>query len=505
MPLNLISDPWIPVLRRGRVETVRPDQIAEPGVERPCWPRPDLDIACMELLIGLVHLADPPRDEDDWIARRPDPERLRARLAPLARAFELAGEDPRFLQDLEPLDGAPNPPDMLFIDSAGANAARNSTDLMVKRGRYPTLPLPLAAMALYALQAFAPSGGAGNRTSIRGGGPMTTLVMPRAAGGTPLWDAVWANVPPGRPTPPEALERALPWMRPTRTSEKKGSETPPPPGDGTPPEMFFGMPRRLRLVTDAEGSAVTGVIQKNYGTNYAGWLHPLTPYYAQREGAEKLPRHPKPGAFGYPNWLGVLLDARSPLAWRAECVERFLRVRGDEDAAVLVAGWAMDNMKPLDFVWSEQPLFALSEEAAFRAEMTVEAAREAIRALLLALSASLGVEGADATLLARARENFYATTQAGFEATLRRLAEDADDEATARAWLETMKTAALGIFDPLALPGLPDREREAERIVQARRRLVSAFAGWKPWGPRIFNALELPLPTQKTKKTEASA
>ena len=77
-------------------------------------------------------------------------------MTPLAPAFNLLGAGPRFLQDREPLEGAGNPPDMLFIDSAGDSTAKKNADLMVRRGRYETLSLPLAAMALYTLQAFAP-------------------------------------------------------------------------------------------------------------------------------------------------------------------------------------------------------------------------------------------------------------------------------------------------------------------------------------------------------------
>ena len=50
--LNLISDPWIPVVRRSGRDTVRPDQIAEPDVLRPDWPRPDLNLACLECWSG---------------------------------------------------------------------------------------------------------------------------------------------------------------------------------------------------------------------------------------------------------------------------------------------------------------------------------------------------------------------------------------------------------------------------------------------------------------------
>ena len=212
--LNLVSDPWIPVLRRSGRGTIRPDQIAENDVLRPDWPRPDLNLACYELLIGLVCLAQPPNGSDDR-AHPPDAATLRAAMKPLAPAFNLLGDGPRFLQDLEPLEGNGNSPEMLFIDSAGESTAKKNADLMVRRGRYPALPLPLAAMALYTLQAFAPSGGAGNLTSMRGGGPMVTLVKPAAEG---LWPLVWANVPQGEPLGPEKLDE-LPWMRNTETSK----------------------------------------------------------------------------------------------------------------------------------------------------------------------------------------------------------------------------------------------------------------------------------------------
>ena len=67
MPLNLISDPWIPVLdTSGARRVIAPWQMADEDLVRPDWPRADLDIACLELLIGLVRLADPPAHADDW-------------------------------------------------------------------------------------------------------------------------------------------------------------------------------------------------------------------------------------------------------------------------------------------------------------------------------------------------------------------------------------------------------------------------------------------------------
>ena len=78
-------------------------------------------------------------------------------------------------------------------------------------------------------------------------------------------------------------------MKPTPTSEKKGSERWP--QQGHPVETFFGMPRRLRLVE--QGGLIVGVIQRRYGINYAGWVHSLTPYYRRKEGTELFADAPK--------------------------------------------------------------------------------------------------------------------------------------------------------------------------------------------------------------------
>jgi CRISPR system Cascade subunit CasA len=386
---------------------------------------------------------------------------------------------------------------MLFIDSAGAQTARNNADLMVRRGRYPSLDLPLAAMALYAFQAHAPSGGAGNRTSMRGGGPMVTLVEPVDDGGG-LWSVLWANVPCGHPA---ALEH-LPWMQPARTSEGGRQVFP---HQAPAAEAFFGMPRRLRLIGDADG--VVGVVQKPYGTNYAGWVHPLTPHYRQKPGAELLPVHPRPGHFGYRNWLGTVAAmpggglrerARTVAGWRERAVGR--------PARVIVAGWAMDNMKPRDFILSRAPLIDLPERKAILLSGMVQAAE----LYGVALRGALRTVLAEGEAREAAREEFFIRTQDAFEARLRALStpDDGDGEelclATARDWLGDMQAVAMAIFESQALPGLPDRRPEEQKaIVDAHRGLRSAFAGYGKIGGDAWGKLDIPPP--ETKKGRAAA
>ena len=490
--LNLISDAWIPVRRSSGSDVIRPDQIAESDVLFPDWPRADLNLACLELLVGLVYLACPPENATHWKTRRPDADALRAALERLAPAFNLLGEGPRFLQDFELIEGARNPPDMLFIDSAGESTAKKNADLMVKRTRYPDLDMALAAMALFTLQAFAPSGGAGNRTSIRGGGPMVTLVRPDADGDR-LWPLVWANVPDGIPLGANELEE-LPWMHPTETSQK-GQVTTPPDGDLPHPEVFFGQPRRLRLVN--EGERITGVIQSPWGTNYQRWVHPLSPYYHVKN--EVLPKHPKPGPFGYRNWRGIVLQTEG--ASRALCLERFLRQTDSEPCSLLVGGWAMSNMSPLDFVWSEAPVFPFDPEGEGEdlAGRLVEAAEQVGYVLADAVKRGLGEEDLKTGAGARVRESFFAATQAPFEALLGRVLKNQGVQVQGD-WLKLMRKTALDLFDAEVLPGLADlAESRRRQAVTARRNLLSSFGGYGAPGGKIYTALNLPKPKRKPK------
>ncbi|MCY4382794.1 MAG: type I-E CRISPR-associated protein Cse1/CasA [Nitrospinae bacterium] len=503
MSLNLITDSWIPVLRDGEHTVIRPDQIAEPGVGALAWQRADFNLACLELLIGLVSMADPPKDEADWLSRlgRTDAERFREALAPFAPCFALDGDGPRFLQDMEAFELVAKPSDikpvdMLHIDSAGGSTTSKNADLMVKRDRFPTLSPAEAAMALYTLQAFAPAGGAGNRTSMRGGGPMVTLVRPldEKSERFSLWRLVFANVLPGAPLAAEDAEAALPWLRPTRTSENGQIVT----QEGTHSlEAFFGMPRRLRFVFKEE--RVVGVVQRSYGTNYAAWEHPLTPYYRKKEDdPEWLPVHPRAGRLSYRNWLGLTMEPagdgkatrRTARAVR-ECRSHF---RGP-DFELVVGGWAMDNMKPLDFLLDQYPAFpGLGEDEVDRVRQLVEAANAATSALRKALRTACQFDGkfADAVI-----ETFFAETEGEFIAAVRRIIDSAGTEVE-EAWHRTLRKQAVRMFDERALGGLIDHDiKGIEARVIARSKLLGMLA------KQVRKLLDLPVPAKKKKEKQA--
>lgn len=486
-------------MRDGSRRVIAAWQMADPDIVALDWPRMDLNIACLELLIGLVYLADSPEDDDDWAERRtPDPERLRERLARFEPAFNLLGEGPRFLQDLEPLTGEPSAPDMLFIDSAGESTEKNNADLMTWRARYPRLPLPMAAMALYAFQAFAPAGGKGNRTSMRGGGPQTTLVNP----GGGLWSLIWANVPNGEPAPSPDF---LPWMQKTVVSSSEASKVWP--QDRHPAEAFFGMPRRLRLIE--QDGAITGVVQRPHGNNYAGWEHPLTPHYRMKVGAELLPRHPPAGVFGYRHWLGIVAADKKQedagLRKRARVVSGWWsrsKYLGAPSLEVIVAGWVMSNMKPLDYSFSTAPLIELTEAAALALPGLVEAADQFALALRQALRPVL----AEGEAREAVREEFFIRSQTDFEARVRELQQGHAPAEVARRWRDLTQRLALDLFDTQALPGLSERDpKDQQDIVTERQRLLANLRGHGKYGKQAYAALDLPPETKKTLQEEPAA
>ena len=340
---NLIHAPWLPMRRRsGVVEHIPPwrinDRIDDDPFVAFAWPRPDFNGAAHEFLIGLLSTAVAPRDDDweEWWLRPPAPELLARKFAAIGHAFDLDGSGPRFLQDLDPLkDSRESDAAALLIDAPGAQTLRNNADLFVKRGGTPILGRPAAAMALYTLNAYAPSGGAGHRTSLRGGGPMTTLIVAdHEAYGDTLWGRLWPNVETAEQIGMRATEARLrddldlifPWFAPTRTSNSKSGGRSTTPVDIHPLQVYWGMPRRIRLLfedpsgrscglTGAQDSVIVKSYRtRNYGTDYSeGFEHPLTPYYRQKAGAPKLPVHPRPGGISYRLWPGLVVQSSDKL------------------------------------------------------------------------------------------------------------------------------------------------------------------------------------------------
>ncbi|WP_316897548.1 type I-E CRISPR-associated protein Cse1/CasA [Pseudodesulfovibrio indicus] len=507
MSYNLLREAWLPVVREdGRKDLVAVQDVV--GGKSPVVdlspPRADFRAALMEFLVGVFQTAMPPDQVSDWrewLEKPPSPGTIQKRLAPHEPYFNLFGERPRFMQDLtlsEKEKPARNGAGALLIDSPGGNTLKQGLDFFVKRGRVENLCPACAGAALFTLQAFAPSGGKGHRTSLRGGGPLSTLMD-----GTTLWEKVWSNVMPlscrDAAVPPEAngLPGAVyPWAAKTRTSEK-GEEIHP--GDVHPLHAYWGMPRRILLEKSPSEAAcdlcgevsplaVATYLTRPSGYNYGPtWRHPLTPYREYGDDASPLSIKGQANIAAYSHWLGLVYGQpaeqggkRQGTVIPAACVRfarRQLRGRG-----INAAGYDMDNMKAVQWCEHAFPAFALNGEETEYREMVgemVRAADQVRRNLAGALKDALVNEAGknqakiDATFFANASVLFWSSTESAFFAQAKALAsvEDLDaQDGLYQEWGRVLDKAAMDLFDEMAMSGRLPSER-LERCVEARRRM----------------------------------
>lgn len=213
LPYSLLHERWLPFRARGGGRRwIAPHEIVvgdgDDALVAPDWGRADFDAATLEFLIGLLATAFAPQDIRQWADQfdaPPSADTLKQSFSRFAAAFALDGDGPQFMQDLNNLGGDACPVSGLFIEAPGANTERNNADLFQKRGRITRLGMPTAAMALFTLQTYAPAGGAGNRVSLRGGGPLTTLALPPPERDT-LWRGLYLNVPDRHQSVPDDLQ-----------------------------------------------------------------------------------------------------------------------------------------------------------------------------------------------------------------------------------------------------------------------------------------------------------
>lgn len=372
-PYSLLREPWLPFRRRGGGRRwIAPHEIVvgdgANALAAPDWGRADFDAATLEFLIGLLATAYAAQDTRQWAERfdtPPSADTLNQSFSFFAAVFDLDGDGPRFMQDFDNLGGDACPVSGLFIEAPGANTERNNADLFQKRGRITRLGMPAVAIALFTLQTFAPTGGAGHRTSLRGGGPLTTLALPPPERDT-LWRRLYLNVPDRLQSVAEDHSRIFSWMAATLTSEGKNRATGP--EDVHPLAAFWGTPRRIRLdFSDADGSqcdltgdaATRSVVTyrtKPWGVSYRAMKHPLSPMRRDKPGSEWLFVHPQPGGLSYRDWVDLALSEagdslnRRPAETVLTARDRLRALRLGRSARLAAFGYDMDNMKARGFV-----------------------------------------------------------------------------------------------------------------------------------------------------------
>lgn len=540
--MNLLEEKWLPVRRRtGQVDWIAPHQIAEPDIVAFAANRADFNGALAQMMIGLLQTTTPIDDEGDWeglLDTPPTAEVLKKWFSPTAEAFVLDGDGARFMQDfsLTAAEGAECMIDALLIDAAGGSAIEKNTDHFVKRDTIKAMCPHCVATALFTLQTNAPAGGAGHRTSLRGGGPLTTLLV--ATPSRSLWQDLWLNVKPqraflqhGGDVQKTAKHFTFPWLAEISKIQPAGGETQP--LQVHPHHVFWAMPRRIRVdfsdvqtgqcdVCKRESTQLLHrYVTKPQGLNYKGvWRHPFSPYYEIKE--DWLPVHPQPGGFSYKNWLAWVLGVKQgkKSVQAAGIVNYFLqghkKYQKSGQFRLWVFGYDMDNMKPRCWYETTFPLYSLAE--ATRSTQTqiqnliadrVEATEQAVFYLRQAVKQAWFGESDLRGDLSFVDKAFWDSMEPGFYQQLDHLMDQARTEsgidmddasfiiALGETWHKILIKCATKLFDVDIVGAGSIGQQDPRRIAEAYNNLQRNLRG-----DAIKTILRLPVTEKRSKPSK---
>lgn len=523
--MNLLSDPWITAERNdASTALIAPWQIGDPQWVNIVAPRPDFRGALYQFLLGVLQTLVAPSDSTSWAdayAEPPSADALKAAFEPYFDAFKLENTGPTFMQDFAlPAEVNQLPVLDLLID-AGSSSNLYFNKPIADHG----LCEACFAQALFTLQINAPSGGRGIRTSLRGGGPLTTLLMPAEQDAT-LWQKLWLNV-----LPQDALNHSdvlnlsdvWPWLAPTRTSDDKG-------GKDTPPETvhplqaYWSMPRRIRIdrSTIEEGCccAVCGAanvrvirhyLTRHGGTNYTGaWVHPLTPYSLDAKG-EKPPISAKghQAGRGYRDWLGLVLGNEDHQPDPARVVSQFNMRSNTAHIKIKLwcFGYSMSNMKALCWYDSSLPIHQIDKDVLRPFSRSVKQVLDSAEGMATQLhkqvKAAWFKRPGDVKPEPAVLQSFWQGSEPVFYRTLEALAKldferNAELTPVYQQWLLETREQVLRLFDVWVLSGSVE-DLDMQRVVKARVDLIKALHSDKAIKPlwELVNH-------QKSKKTSQS-
>jgi len=486
--MNLLTQPWLRVQRRnGSICWIAPADLtsdyANNPVVTPAYFRADLDSAAHQFLIGLlqtVNLLQTPEDLQQFLENPPSTEELQQRFQPIEKAFNITGEGYLFMQEDSPRvrESAVNPIATLLLETPGNQTQKQNKDILVKRGKLPTMGLEAAAMCLFSLQISCASGGVGHRVTLRGGGPLVTLLQfGDSDQQRPLWDNLLLNVldvenyPDFEWDQQSSLQSVFPWMGPVRSSEKTG-------GlqtthlDVHPLQMYWAMPRRILLMVDEAGgdctmtgTAASHLVQSYYqapwGVNYVGnWEHPLSPTQLIKD--ERYTIHLQPEGLSFRRFAGLILrdsqGARQPALVIQNMQRQYQEYYWDDlhSLGVWACGYDLENMKCRGLHSSyRMPFIAVEPEIAAQlselADKLIDCFDAGASSLLIAFKQAHVNAGNVRLLLSRKIEPLFYETLLQNQKLLEANAGADELMESKESWLKDLIKEVLTLFEKRAL------------------------------------------------------
>lgn len=522
--MDLITEKWLPVvLDSGERIKVSLTELLDERIVDVAYPRADFQGAAWQMLAGLLQCTVAPDEESEWKRlwkKGLNQSQWEKALRAIAPALQLGDQKPSFLQSFDPLEVETTPKpkkktvsavkriskpksesiqkpdpksiDRLLIDAPGDNTLKLNTDHFVKRHTAERICQHCAVMALFTVQTNSPAGGAGYRVGMRGGGPMTTLVVPAEGEAYPLWKKLWLNVLPEENLPEAAqLPLVFPWLTATKTSEKAGNIVTP--DNSHLFQAYWGMPRRIELdftATEAGRCDICGerhhglfrqIRTKNYGVQYDSWLHPFSPYRQALKdpSAPWLSLKGQPGGLSYKDWMGLLWEGEDkynktqPAKIVRAAIGRIAR------SELWCFGYDMDNAKARCWYQHRVPVLNTDnpEKLTGRLAVVLPVASDALFLLKKALKSAMFANPTEARVdFSMTEIAFWQETEPAFRQLVAVLADDpACDQPDTRTsllqWEKGLQHYITGVFDRQMLSDANCPDDILVRCLNARQEL----------------------------------
>jgi len=526
--MNLIKDPWLPIVRRdSSKEKIAIHDILRDYKENPVMeleaPRPDFKNALYQLLIGIVQVAAMPERERAWKKLFSEPynsEDFLERVLKYEDCFEIDSDGPAFMQDFdlpEDKNRKLKPIYWMTMGSPGKNTIDGNKAHFIKDIPNYQLDGYWAAIALFQLQTVGPPDGGGHREGLSGSGALYTIIIPlKENGNTTLWEKIWLNIFPEdyvNSWNGNIRKPIFPWIVPTKTST----------GDIIsffddlhPLSVYWSFPRRIRFKFSNEAGVCsltnyqsTNLVKEydtvKHGTLYHNtWQHPLVPYvndFPEKDGKKKNSMRAISSNFIYTNWSSVVL--KNDLYKSSKIVEYFISKRQsilrqslEIGFSIWVTGFHMKSGEATVINWNEAkwPVYDLSPMESndlyyMISTLTVEAI-ELQKTLIDALKMAWykprankkGVESWQKVVDSRKfteytsyiSSSFWQNTESSFYSILERLINNLENievrNSLVDEWGMILKKEVESLFDSNALAQQEDG-LNMKRVVKARKGL----------------------------------